>query len=84
MNAGEATGNKTPKYGHCVTAPIAVGMIVLAAVAAWAQSGAPAPSGTQGKPETVVVTGHKTQQDIDAIVSQFVDLHAATNRKTGQ
>ena len=34
--------------------------------------------------ETVVVTGRKPTQDFDSIVSQFVDVHAAPNRKTGQ
>jgi len=52
--------------------------------AASAQS-APSPATQPArKPETVIVTGHRSQQDIDTIVSQFVDLHAATNRKTGQ
>jgi hypothetical protein len=59
-------------------------MVLLPAPALWAQTGSPPSAETQGKPETVVVTGHKPQQEIDAIVSQFVDLHAAPNRKTGQ
>jgi hypothetical protein len=39
---------------------------------------------TARKPETVIVTGHRPQEDIDTVVSRFVDLHAAPNRKTGQ
>jgi len=37
---------------------------------------------TEKSVETVVVTGRKPAQDIDAAVSHFVDLHAARNRKT--
>jgi hypothetical protein len=35
-------------------------------------------------PDTVVVTGQRSAQDVDTIVSQFIDVHAAKNRKTGQ
>jgi hypothetical protein len=66
----------------CVTVALAVGVLSFLD-RALGQSSAPA-AGPQGKPETVIVTGHRPQQDIDTIVSQFVDLHAATNRKTGQ
>ncbi|HTT83304.1 MAG TPA: hypothetical protein VMF67_07470 [Rhizomicrobium sp.] len=60
---------------------LAAGAAVLVAGAAMAQSGS---TPAANKPETVVVTAPRTQQDVDTIVSQFVDLHAATNRKTGQ
>lgn len=50
-----------------------------------AKSAAPSPGAPAASPhETVVVSAPKTQQDIETIVSKFVDLHAATNRKTGQ
>ena len=50
-----------------------------------AQSNYPSPPNpTASKTETVVVTAPRTQQDIDTVISKFVDLHAATNRKTGQ
>jgi hypothetical protein len=38
----------------------------------------------QKPPDTVVVTGQRSAQDVDTIVSQFIDVHAAKNRKTGQ
>jgi hypothetical protein len=59
----------------------AANMALLSVASASAQSAAPS---TPGRPETVVVTAHRAQEDIDTIVSRFVDLHAATNRKTGQ
>jgi hypothetical protein len=34
--------------------------------------------------ETVIVTGWRLSPDIDTVVSHFVDMHAAPNRKTGQ
>jgi hypothetical protein len=37
--------------------------------------------GTKPQTETVVVTGNR---NFDSVVSQFIDQHAATNRKTGQ
>jgi hypothetical protein len=46
--------------------------------AAAAQTAAP------NKTETVVVTGHRPEQDVETVISRFVDQHAATNRKTGQ
>jgi hypothetical protein len=58
---------------------LAAGIFVLSAVAASAQSDSPVPA--QNGPETVIVT---RQRDIDTVVSQFVELHAAPNRKTGQ
>ena len=33
---------------------------------------------------TVVVTGQRTTEDVDTVVSRFIDQHAAPNRKTGQ
>src|SRR5579862_2029957 len=65
------------------TAALAAGVSFLSG-AALAQSAPSSPATTPGKPETVIVTGHRSRQDIDTIVSQFVDMHAATNRKTGQ
>ena len=38
----------------------------------------------QKPPDTVVVTGQRSAQDVDTVVSQFIDVHAAKNRKTGQ
>lgn len=57
-------------------AVLAAGLFV--AGAASAQTAAP------GKTETVVVTGQRPEQDIETVISRFVDQHAATNRKTGQ
>jgi hypothetical protein len=37
-----------------------------------------------GQPETVIVAGQRQDQAIDTVVSQFINGHAATNRKTGQ
>jgi len=34
--------------------------------------------------ESVIVTGQRQNETIDTVVSQFVDTHAAPNRKTGQ
>src|SRR5271170_1736083 len=59
------------------TQSLAAGVFALSTVAAPAQSDGTA----QNKPETVIVTG---QRDIDTVVSHFVELHAAPNRKTGQ
>jgi hypothetical protein len=53
----------------------------LLAPGAFAQSSA---QSNQKPPETVVVTGQRSAQDVDTIVSQFIDVHAAKNRKTGQ
>jgi hypothetical protein len=76
---------RVPKRGLRRLPVLAAGAAVLAAGTAMAQSGSPsAKTPTANNPETVVVTGTRTRQDIDTIVSQFVDLHAATNRKTGQ
>lgn len=50
------------------------------AVAAAQSTGPVAPKA----PETVVVTGQKDNATIDTVVSQFIDLHAKPNRKTGQ
>jgi hypothetical protein len=75
---------KVPKCSLCTAAALAAGVVLLAAGAASAQSGQSSPTTPPNNPETVVVTGHRSRQDIDTIVSQFVDLHAATNRKTGQ
>lgn len=55
-----------------------MGAGICVASAAGAQTVTPP---NQKTPETVVVTG---QKDIDTVVSQFVDQHAAKNRKTGQ
>jgi hypothetical protein len=68
------------KYGLRTTVLLFVGTCWLPATASAQSASLPTPT----KPETVVVTGHRPQQDIDTIVSQFVELHAATNRKTGQ
>jgi hypothetical protein len=69
----------------CLLLMGAVGAIGLGAPGASAQTNSASPQQpAAGKVETVVVTARKTQQQIDAIVSQFVDQHAATNRKTGQ
>ena len=49
-------------------------------------AGAPAQSSAQPgqkPPETVIVNGQRSAQDVDTIVSQFIDVHAAPNRKTG-
>jgi hypothetical protein len=54
---------------------------VFLAPGAFAQSSA---QPNQKPPETVVVTGQRSAQDVDTIVSQFIDVHAAKNRKTGQ
>lgn len=62
---------------------LAAGLVFLSAGAALAQTDQ-TPPGTPKKTETVVVTGHRSEQDVDTIVSQFVDQHAAPNRKTGQ
>jgi hypothetical protein len=63
----------------------AAGAVFLAASAASAQTDQPAPATeTPKKTETIVVTGHRSQQDVDTVVSQFIDVHAAPNRKTGQ
>jgi len=72
-----------PECGRCVSAALAAGVVLLAAAAASAQSALPPPA-TPKNPETVVVTGHRSRQEIETVVSQFVDQHAATNRKTGQ
>jgi hypothetical protein len=70
-------------FGHLPV--LAGGAAVLVAGAAMAQSASPpVKTPAANKPETVVVTAPRTQQEIDTIVSRFVDLHAATNRKTGQ
>jgi hypothetical protein len=72
-----------PKYGPLQA--LSAGLIFLAAGPASAQTDQPPPTTeTATKAETVVVTGHRPEQDIDTIVSQFVDQHAAPNRKTGQ
>lgn len=64
---------------------LASGVAFLSAGAAAAQSASPLPATrTATRPETVIVTAPRTRQDVDTIVSQFVDQHAATNRKTGQ
>src|SRR6185312_7038487 len=66
------------------SAPLAAGLIYLWASPVCAQSEeSSAPKGSK-KPETVIVTGQRSQQEIDTLVSQFVDQHTATNRKTGQ
>ncbi len=83
MNAAIAVTKKIPKFSPCAAAAFAANLALLSAGAASAQSGQSSPA-IPGKPETVVVTGHRSQPDIDTIVSQFVSLHAATNRKTGQ
>jgi hypothetical protein len=57
---------------------------MLAANAAAQTAGGQTPPLPQKPSETVVVTGRKSAPDIDTIVSQFVELHAAPNRKTGQ
>jgi hypothetical protein len=83
MKAAKGVLNRLPKYS--LRASLAVGVALLFVGAASAQT-APASQmeETSKKPETVVVTGHKSQQDVDTVVSQFVDMHAAPNRKTGQ
>jgi hypothetical protein len=63
-------------------AAFAASAFLFSASAASAQSNAPAD--TSKKAETVIVTGQRPQQDIDTVVSHFVDQHAAPNRKTGQ
>lgn len=57
-------------------------VVVLSAASALAQT--PASPTPPKSPETVVVTGQKLPEQLDTIVSQFIDLHAAKNRKTGQ
>jgi hypothetical protein len=61
---------------------IPAALLILASGAA-AQTANPPPLAA-GPAEKVIVTGHKPAQSIDAVVSQFVQLHAAPNRKTGQ
>lgn len=58
-----------------------------AALSAGAMVSASAQTAPAQKPsESVVVTGQKPLSDdaLNAVVSQFIDLHAAKNRKTGQ
>ncbi|HEX3432094.1 MAG TPA: hypothetical protein VHT03_14530 [Rhizomicrobium sp.] len=74
---------KSPTCRHCPTVALAAFGTLFFFNGSLAQPGPPA-TPPQGQPETVVVTAHRTQQEIDAIVSQFVDLHTAANRKTGQ
>ena len=62
---------------------VSAGICLMLARGALAQSDASS-SSAQKPPETVIVTGQRAAEDIDTIVSQFVDLHAAPNRKTGQ
>lgn len=81
MNAARVVTRKVPNLRFCAAAAFAAGVVLLPAGVASAQSGS---SPISNKPETVVVTGQSSRHDIDTIVSQFVDLHAATNRKTGQ
>jgi hypothetical protein len=50
----------------------------------WAQTDSPNSPSPGRTPETVIVTGTKPSDTMDQIVSQFVDVHAATDRKTGQ
>lgn len=58
---------------------VAVSTCVFLAGSAFAQT-------SQKPSETVVVTGQKPVDDatLNAVVSQFIDVHAAKNRKTGQ
>jgi hypothetical protein len=66
-----------------VAGAVGAAMCLMLVQGALAQSNAPANS-PQKPPETVVVTGQRGADDVNTIVSQFVDLHAARNRKTGQ
>jgi hypothetical protein len=82
---GEQMIAQTAKLKFHPLPVLAVVAAVLSASAALAQWGSGAPQNpASNKTETVVVTAPRTRQEIDAIVSRFVDLHAATNRKTGQ
>jgi|HubBroStandDraft_6_1064221.scaffolds.fasta_scaffold100699_2 hypothetical protein len=83
MNLARAVTKKA--RGCSLRGALAAGAVFLSAIAASAQTDQPAPATeTPKRAETVVVTGHRSQQDVDTIVSQFVDQHAAPNRKTGQ
>jgi hypothetical protein len=85
MSEIKAMAKKAPTRGLCVTAAFAAGVAILSAGTVSAQTDAPSPTtATSKSPETVLVTGQRSQQDVDTVISQFVDLHAAPNRKTGQ
>jgi hypothetical protein len=62
---------------------IGIGAVILAA-GVCAQTSDDQEPANRKTPETVIVTGQKSAQDVDTIVSQFIDVHAAKNRKTGQ
>jgi hypothetical protein len=66
---------------------IAAGALAPALALAQTTAGQPTPASPSPhpdqKPETVIVTGQRPNETIDAVVSQFVALHAAKNRKTG-
>jgi hypothetical protein len=62
----------------------AAAFFALAAGAIAQTAGEQASPPAQKPSETVTVTGRKSASDIDTIVSRFVELHAAPNRKTGQ
>lgn len=81
MNGPRAVSQQVPNFRRRFAAALAADVVLLSAGVASAQSGS---SPTPNRPETVIVTAHKPQQDLDTIVSQFVDLHATANRKTGQ
>ena len=71
---------KAPMASKCnLRAVLAAGVVFLSAGVASAQTDQPSPE-TAKKTETVVVTGHRPEHDIDTIVSHFVDQHAAHER----
>jgi hypothetical protein len=66
----------------CVLWPGAFSLFAAGAVAQ--TTGGQVPPSAQKSLETVIVRARKPAPDIDTVVSHFVDLHAASNRKTGQ
>jgi hypothetical protein len=73
---------------HCLRANAVVLMTLMTCVPglsdASAQTAGVQSPAAQKPPEAVVVTGQRQNDTIDTVVSQFIDVHAKPNRKTGQ